>query len=61
MAHAHVKADAAVCTDADGGCWGGDFSLPGNFYTLTAGSNEKRWNKMKPKLDIVAKSFYNIN
>lgn len=32
----------------------------GKFFTLTTGANERRWNKMKPKLEIVAKSFYNL-
>ena len=29
----------------------------GKFYTLTCGSNEKRWGKMKPRLEEVIKSF----
>lgn len=29
----------------------------GKFYTLTTGSNENRWEKMKPRLVEVVKSF----
>lgn len=29
----------------------------GKFYTLTTGSNEKRWGKMKPRLEQVIGSF----
>ncbi|BDA43123.1 PsbP-like protein 1, chloroplastic [Coccomyxa sp. Obi] len=29
----------------------------GKFYTLTTGSNEKRWGKMKPRLEQVINSF----
>lgn len=29
----------------------------GNFYALTTGSNERRWNKVKDKLMLVSKSF----
>lgn len=29
----------------------------GQFYTLVTGSNEKRWNKMAPKIKTVVKSF----
>lgn len=32
----------------------------GKFYTLTTGANEKRWSKMQKKLEVVAKSFYNL-
>ncbi len=30
---------------------------PGKFYTLTTGANEKRWGKIKPRLEEVVKSF----
>jgi photosystem II oxygen-evolving enhancer protein 2 len=53
-----VEAGAAVCTERRTAAGA---ALPGNFYTLTTGANEKRWKKMKSKLEIVAKSFYNIN
>lgn len=33
----------------------------GNFYTLTTGSNEKRWKKMQPKLQTMVRSFSLIN
>jgi hypothetical protein len=33
----------------------------GKFYTLTTGSNEKRWGKMKEKLNTTTKSFSFIN
>jgi len=33
----------------------------GKFYQLTTGSNEKRWDKMSKKLNIVAQSFQLIN
>ena len=29
----------------------------GKFYTLATGSNERRWNKMKPRLEQVVQSF----
>ena len=29
----------------------------GKLYTMVTGANEKRWDKMKGKLDIVAQSF----
>lgn len=29
----------------------------GRFYTLTTGANEKRWGKMKPRLELVCDSF----
>eukprot|EP00238_Polyblepharides_amylifera_P015055 CAMPEP_0196584916 /NCGR_PEP_ID=MMETSP1081-20130531/48968_1 /TAXON_ID=36882 /ORGANISM="Pyramimonas amylifera, Strain CCMP720" /LENGTH=237 /DNA_ID=CAMNT_0041906303 /DNA_START=69 /DNA_END=782 /DNA_ORIENTATION=+ len=32
----------------------------GRFFTLTTGCNERRWNTMKDKLELMAKSFYNI-
>ena len=31
--------------------------LPGNFYTLVTGSNERRWGKVRPRLEEIAKSF----
>lgn len=33
----------------------------GKFYTLTTGSNERRWNKMKTNLTTVVRSFTLIN
>lgn len=33
----------------------------GKFYTLTTGANEKRWSKMKDRLQKVTKSFSLIN
>lgn len=33
----------------------------GKFYTLTTGANEKRWGKMKPKLETTIKSFSLVN
>lgn len=33
----------------------------GTFYTLTTGSNERRWGKMKEKLETTVKSFSLIN
>jgi photosystem II oxygen-evolving enhancer protein 2 len=33
----------------------------GNFYTLTTGANEKRWGKMKGKLQTMVRSFSLIN
>ncbi|KAG2452493.1 hypothetical protein HYH02_002732 [Chlamydomonas schloesseri] len=33
----------------------------GTFYTLTTGSNERRWGKMKDKLETTVKSFSLIN
>ena len=33
------------------------FSSAGNLYTLTTGSNEFRWSKMKNKVDDVVDSF----
>lgn len=32
----------------------------GKFFVLTTGCNERRWGKMQKKLEIIAKSFYNI-
>jgi photosystem II oxygen-evolving enhancer protein 2 len=32
-------------------------SCAGKFYTLTIGANEKRWGKMKPRLEQVIDSF----
>lgn len=32
----------------------------GRLFLLTTGANERRWDKMKNKLEIVAKSFYNL-
>ncbi len=29
----------------------------GKFYTLTTGSNERRWDKMRDKLNTIVKSF----
>ena len=29
----------------------------GKFYTLATGANERRWNKMKPRLEQVVESF----
>ena len=29
----------------------------GKFYTLATGSNERRWSKMKPRLEQVVQSF----
>ena len=29
----------------------------GKFYTLATGANERRWNKMKPRLEQVVQSF----
>ena len=31
--------------------------MPGKFYTLATGSNERRWSKMKPRLEQVVDSF----
>lgn len=31
--------------------------LPGNFYTLVTGANERRWGKVRPRLEEIAKSF----
>lgn len=31
--------------------------LTGNFYTLTTGSNEKRWNRVKDRLETTVRSF----
>lgn len=33
----------------------------GKFYTLTTGANEKRWGKMKDKLQTVVRSFQLLN
>lgn len=33
----------------------------GKFYTLTTGANEKRWGKMKEKLNTTIKSFSLVN
>lgn len=33
----------------------------GKFYTLTTGANERRWGKMKDRLQTVIKSFTLIN
>jgi photosystem II oxygen-evolving enhancer protein 2 len=33
----------------------------GTFYTLTTGANEKRWGKMKSKLQTMVRSFSLIN
>jgi photosystem II oxygen-evolving enhancer protein 2 len=33
----------------------------GKFYTLTTGANERRWGKMKDKLQYSIKSFSLIN
>lgn len=29
----------------------------GNFYTLVTGANERRWDKIRPRLEEIAKSF----
>ena len=29
----------------------------GKLYTLVTGSNERRWDKVKDKLELVARSF----
>lgn len=34
---------------------------PGKFYTLTTGANERRWGKMKDKLQTVIDSFQIVN
>lgn len=31
--------------------------IAGKFYTLTTGANERRWGKMKDKLETVVDSF----
>ena len=31
--------------------------LSGNFYTLVTGANERRWGKVRPRLEEIAKSF----
>lgn len=31
--------------------------LAGNFYTLVTGANERRWDKIRPRLEEIAKSF----
>lgn len=33
----------------------------GTFYTLTTGSNERRWSKMKDKLQTCVRSFQLVN
>lgn len=33
----------------------------GKFYTLSTGSNERRWGKMKDKLNTVVRSFQFVN
>lgn len=33
----------------------------GKFYTLTTGANEKRWGKMKDKLNTTIRSFSLVN
>lgn len=33
----------------------------GTFYTLTTGANERRWGKMKDKLQTTVRSFSLIN
>jgi photosystem II oxygen-evolving enhancer protein 2 len=33
----------------------------GTFYTLTTGANERRWGKMKDKLNTTIRSFSLIN
>jgi photosystem II oxygen-evolving enhancer protein 2 len=33
----------------------------GTFYTLTTGANERRWGKMKDKLNTTVRSFTLIN
>ena len=33
----------------------------GRFYALTTGANEKRWSKMKDRLELVCDSFEVVN
>ena len=42
---------ACACA-SDQGC-----VIPGKFYTLATGANERRWGKMKPRLEQVVESF----
>ena len=35
----------------------GALGRAGNFYTLVTGSNERRWDKIRPRLEEIAKSF----
>jgi hypothetical protein len=41
-------------------CVPGNF-MAGKFYTLTTGANERRWEKMKDKLQMVIDSFEIFN
>ena len=34
-----------------------DHWCAGKFYTLATGANERRWSKMKPRLEQVVQSF----
>ena len=33
------------------------YVIAGKFYTLATGANERRWGKMKPRLEQVVESF----
>ncbi len=33
------------------------YARAGNFYTLVTGANERRWDKIRPRLEEIAKSF----
>ena len=47
-----LACDSARASASDKGC-----VIPGKFYTLATGANERRWGKMKPRLEQVVESF----
>jgi hypothetical protein len=56
-----ARACRAACTALSHAASARARTAAGKFYTLTTGANEKRWGKMKDKLNTTIKSFSLVN